>query len=241
MTDNRFMRTALLLGNEGLKKLQSATVAVVGLGAVGGYALEALARAGIGHLILVDFDRFDITNINRQILALDTTIGLKKTDVAKERVQNINPDCVVEIKDTFVDAENLDEIFNTHIDFAVDAIDSIKEKCEMMAFLAAQKIPFVSAMGAALKTDIAALKIVKLSQTLYCPMAKKIRKNLKERGIDITNVKCVASFEQTTAIDKPLIAGQNGAKAVLGSMSTVTAVMGLMLAHEVILSLAKGK
>ena len=238
MTDNRFMRTALLLGEDNLKKLQNATVAIVGLGAVGGYALEALARAGIGHLILIDFDRFDITNINRQILALDTTIGIKKTDVAKARVLSINPNCIVEIKDAFVSAQNLEKIFDSHIDFAVDAMDSIKEKCDMMAFFYHKKIPFISAMGAALKTDISALKITKLSETRYCPMAKKIRKNLKERGIDTTKINCVASFEQTPP-DKAIIASGDGKKAVLGSISTITATMGLMLAHDVMMHLIK--
>lgn len=241
MTDHRFMRTSLLLGANGMENLKNATVALVGLGAVGGFALEALARAGVGHLILVDFDRFDVTNINRQILALETTIGAKKTDVAKERVLSINPECNVEIRDMFVCAQNFDEIFNQKIDFVIDAIDSIKEKCDMIAYLFEKKIPCISAMGAALKTDISALKISKLSETSYCPMAKKIRKDLKQRGIDIDQIKCVACFEQNKSGQKPIIASKDGKKAVLGSMSTVTAAMGLMLAHEVILSLAKGE
>ena len=132
MTDERFMRTELILGKEAIKKLENSTVMVVGLGAVGGYALEALARSGVGHLILVDFDVFEISNINRQILALTSTLGQKKTEIAKQRVLDINPNCRVEIVDCFVNHENIDTILNRKIDFAVDAIDSIKEKCEMI-------------------------------------------------------------------------------------------------------------
>ena len=128
----RFKRTEKLLGLKAMENIKSATVMIVGLGAVGGYALEAIARAGVGHLILIDFDSFDETNINRQLLALTSTIGLKKTEVAYNRVKEINPDCVVEIKDMFVDAANIDNLLALKPDFVVDAIDSIKPKCEMI-------------------------------------------------------------------------------------------------------------
>ncbi|MBQ7659358.1 MAG: tRNA threonylcarbamoyladenosine dehydratase [Alphaproteobacteria bacterium] len=240
MVDERFMRTALLLGDDGLKRLENATVAVIGLGAVGGYALEALARAGIGRLILVDFDVFEPTNINRQLLALTSTLGQKKVEAAKNRVMDINPKCKVELQDCFVNIENFDEIFeNKKIDFVVDAIDSIKEKCAMMAYLFEHNIPFVSAMGAALKTDVSALKYAKLSNTAYCTMARKIRKNLKTLGVDEQKIDCVYSSEPNNGSEKQIIKNQAGKKAVLGSLPTVTAIMGLMLAHHVILSLAK--
>lgn len=241
MIDDRFVRTALLLKEEGVQNLENATVEIVGLGGVGGYALEALARAGVGHLILVDFDQVDISNINRQILALETTLKRKKTDVAKERVLSINPNCVVETKDVFVSTQNLNEIFEGQPDFVVDAMDSIKEKCAMMQFLYDHHIPFISAMGAAMKTDISSLKISKLSETRYCAMAKKIRKTLKSTGVDISKIKCVSSFEQQKNEITPMINQTKEQKAALGSLVTMTAMMGLMLAHEVILSLAKGK
>lgn len=240
MIDERFMRTEMLLGSEGLKKLKDATVMVVGLGAVGGYALEALARSGIGHLVLVDFDVFDLSNINRQILALTSTVGQKKTEVAKKRVLDIHPKCKVELEDCFVSIENINKILNRKIDFVVDAIDSIKEKSDMMAALCEKKIKFVSAMGAALKTDVNALKTDFLSHTKYCPMAKKLRKELKNKGLDISKIMCVYSTEQSDSSQKPIKENPTGGKAILGSMPTVTAVMGLMLAHYVILSLAKG-
>lgn len=242
MVDERFMRTALLLGDDGLKRLENATVAVIGLGAVGGYALEALARAGIGRLILVDFDVFEPSNINRQILALTSTLGQKKVEVARKRVSDINPNCDVLVEDCFVNIENFDKIFqNRKIDFVVDAIDSIKEKCAMMAYLFEHNIPFISAMGAALKTDVSALKFGKLSNTAYCMMARKIRKNLKMLGVDVQKIDCVYSSEQSSSGQKPILKNNAGKKAVLGSLSTVTAIMGLMLAHHVILSLIKEK
>ncbi len=240
MTDERFMRTELILGKEAIKKLENSTVMVVGLGAVGGYALEALARSGVGHLILVDFDVFEISNINRQILALTSTLGQKKTETGKQRVLDINPNCRVEIVDCFVNHENIDTILNRKIDFAVDAIDSIKEKCEMIEKLVEKKINFISSMGAALKTDATSLKIGKLSQTQYCPMAKKIRKYLKNNGIDISKVNCVYSAEQSAGNPKPICQNDDGKRPILGSLPTITAITGLMLAHHVILNISKG-
>lgn len=239
MTDERFIRTEMMLGLDGLKKLEKSTVMVVGVGAVGGYALEALARAGVGHLILIDFDVFDLSNINRQVLALTSTVGQKKVAVAQKRVSDINPKCKVEIEDCFVTSENINKILNRKIDFVVDAIDSVKEKCDMMAAMAQKKMNFISAMGAALKTDISALKTGKLSETQYCPMAKKIRKDLKNKGIDTSQIICVYSTEQSDGSSKPIKPNSDGKKAILGSLPTVTAVMGLMLAHHVILSLSK--
>ena len=125
----------MLLGDEGLSRLQNAAVMVVGLGAVGGYALEALARSGIGRLVLVDFDVFDESNINRQILALTSTVGQKKTEVARRRVLDINPDCIVETRDMFVNADTLPQLLNIPVDFVVDAIDALNPKCCLMEAL----------------------------------------------------------------------------------------------------------
>ena len=122
---DRLTRTRMLLGDEGLSRLQNAAVMVVGLGAVGGYALEALARSGIGRLVLVDFDVFDESNINRQILALTSTVGQKKTEVARRRVLDINPDCIVETRDMFVNADTLPQLLDIPVDFVVDAIDAL--------------------------------------------------------------------------------------------------------------------
>lgn len=237
--NNRFLRTQALIGIDGLKKLQNSTVMVIGLGAVGGYALEALARSGIGHLILVDFDVFDITNINRQILALDSTVGLKKTEVAKKRVLDINPDCVVEVKDVFVNSETINELLNNKVDFVVDAIDSLNPKCGLIESLLEHKIPFISSMGAALKTDPTKIKFGSLSGTKNCGLAKFIRKRLKKRGVDISQIHCVSSEEQVDLPDTAIFQEEGKTRNTLGSLPTITAIFGLTIANEIIRKLSK--
>lgn len=241
MNNDRFMRTRLLLGEQGIENLKKSTVMIIGLGAVGGYALEATARAGVGHLILVDFDVFEISNINRQILALDSTIGMKKTIVAAQRIQDINPACRVEIKDMFVNRENLETLLSVKPDYVVDAIDSIGPKCDLMEELYNRQIPFVSSMGAALKTDISRIKAARLSQTVNCPMARCIRHNLKKRSVNVADIDCVFSSEQCILPKDAFIPGQAGQKGILGSLPTITATFGLMIADKIIHELAKGK
>ena len=229
--DERFMRTEILLGNDGMERLKNARVMVVGLGAVGGYALEALARAGIGTLTLVDFDVFDRSNINRQILALESTIGMKKTEAAKRRVAEINPDCKVVIKDVFVNADTLPALLAEKPDFVVDAIDALNPA----------QIPFISSMGAALKTDPAKIKYGKLSATKNCGLAKFIRKRLKKRGLDLNKIFCVSSEEQ---VDGGFIENEEDETAggrvrnTLGSLPTITAIFGLIIANEAIKQIA---
>lgn len=252
MENRRFLRTEALLGTEGLVRLQQAKVMIIGLGAVGGYALEALARAGVGHLVLVDFDVFDESNINRQILATTSSIGRKKTEVAQERVYEINPDCQVTIKEMFVNADTLPEILKEEVDYVVDAIDALNPKCCLMEALHNQGVPFISSMGAALKTDPSCIKIRHLNQTENCNLAKFIRKRLKRRGIDITQITCVSSNEQIclpeTAIFEdddndinPVISCEaNGRKRhTLGSLPTITAIFGLTIANQIIKNISK--
>lgn len=240
MTINeRFMRTEALLGASALENLKNAAVMIVGLGAVGGYALEAVARSGVGRLILVDFDCFDITNINRQILALNSTIGQKKTVVAAQRVKEINPECDVVLKDMFINAENIDILLNEKPDYVIDAIDSIVAKCHLMAMLQQKNIPFISSMGAALKTDASCIKTAKLSETVNCSMARCIRQNLKKCGVNIDKIDCVYSFEQCILPKDAIKQNPDGGKNILGSLPTITAIFGLMMAHKVIQDLAK--
>ena len=242
MSDKRFMRTQMLLGQEGMERLKQATVMVVGLGAVGGYALEALARAGIGHLILVDFDRFDETNINRQILALDSTVGKLKTEVAAARVKDINPSCLVEIKNVFVDKDNLADIFAVRPDFVVDAIDSLSAKCALLEFLWHEKIAFISSMGAALKTNPADIAVSTLDKTQNCALARKVRHQLKSQGVNLAEVPCVYSQEQPKLPQTAILAPQeDGARNIMGSLPTITAIFGLTLANEIILKLSKAE
>lgn len=239
-TDDRFMRTRALLGEEKMSALNRASVMIVGLGAVGGYALEGLARAGVGNLTLVDFDRFDVTNINRQILALDSTVGRLKTEVAAERVKNINPACRITLKNMFVNADTLPELFAEPVDFVVDAIDALNPKCNLMEYLYSHRIPFVSSMGAALKSDVSKIFYGHLSQTKNCALAKFVRKRLKRRNVDIAKIKCVSSTEvpdipETALFETENSASENGrVRKTMGSLPTVTAIFGLTIANEVI-------
>lgn len=239
MENNRFMRTQALLGDTKMLQLSQSTVMVVGLGAVGGYALEALARAGVGRLILVDFDIFDITNINRQILALSSTLGQKKTIVAKNRVLDINPSCEVIIKDMFVNADTLPELLAMLPDFVVDAIDALNPKCNLMEALFNQGIPFISSMGAALKTDTSKIKYGKLSKTENCALSRFVRKRLKKRGLDINKIYCVSSSEQADLPETAIFLEEKEQETgrirnTMGSLPTITAIFGLTIANEAI-------
>ena len=237
------MRIEALLGEENFKRLQNSSVMIVGLGAVGGYVLEALARSGIGHLILVDFDKVEESNINRQILALGSTIGQKKSELAAKRVKDINPDCKVEVRDMFVNAETLPELLEQKVDMVVDAIDSLNPKCGLMQALTEKQIPFISSMGAALKTDTTSIKLQTLDKTKNCPLAKFIRKRLKHRGCDLHKIWCVSSDEVVSVPesalfmeDKPSDGGRQ--RHTMGSLPTVTSIFGLTIANEVILRLS---
>ena len=240
---DRLTRTRMLLGDKGLSRLQNAAVMVVGLGAVGGYALEALARSGIGRLVLVDFDVFDESNINRQILALTSTVGQKKTEVARRRVLDINPDCIVETKDMFVNADPLPQLLDIAVDFVVDAIDALNPKCCLMEALYERGIPFISSMGAALKTDPSFIKCGTLSASKNCGLAKFIRKRLRKRGLEISRINCVYSDEQVCLPETALAFDGDDASAgrvrhTLGSLPTITAIFGLTIANYVITSLS---
>ncbi len=239
----RLTRTRMLLGDEGITRLQRATVMLIGLGAVGGYALEALARSGIGRLILVDFDVFDETNINRQILALSSTVGRLKTEVARERVLDINPDCRVEVRNLFVNAETLPALLETPVDFVIDAIDALNPKCCLMEELYRRGIPFISSMGAALKSDPAFIKCGTLSASKNCGLAKFIRKRLRRRGVEINRIQCVYSDEQVSLPETALCAAETAAengrvRHTLGSLPTITAIFGLTIANYVITRLS---
>lgn len=248
--DKRFLRTEAILGKEGLEKLKRSTVMVIGLGAVGGYALEGLARSGIGKLILVDFDVVEETNINRQILALSSTIGVKKTEAAKQRVLDINPKCKVEILDMFVNADTIDELLKRELDFVVDAIDALNPKCGLIEELAKRGIPFISSMGAALKKDASAIKYGKLSSTKNCGLAKFIRKRLRKRGVDTNKIYCVSSDEQVDIPESAIFMDQESTNSeisnnrqgrvrnTLGSLPTITAIFGLTIANEIIAKLS---
>lgn len=213
-------------GKEKAERVFGASVMVIGCGAVGGYALEMVARLGFGKIRAVDFDRFEASNINRQILATISTIGCKKCEAACERVREINPDAEVRGLDIRITADNLDFIRNENPDVVIDAIDDVQAKCALAAFLARNGICFVSAMGAALKTKPEMLRAATLDKTEGCALAKKMRDNLRREGVDLRKVRCVYSPEAVKICKDA--AGNN----VLGSLPMVPAAMGAMLAAE---------
>lgn len=216
---DRLHRIRLLLGDDAIKKLQSKTVMIVGCGAVGSFATEALARSGIGNLILVDFDKVEETNINRQLFALHSTIGTPKVDVAAARIADISPDINVTTFNMFWDADSNPDI---KPDFVIDAIDSVPSKIALYRWCTEHKIPFVASMGAAQKTDMSAIKIAPLSKTTVCPLAVRVRKLVRAENIP--------DFPVVYSTQSPI----KNDTGVLGSMITVTGAFGLNLANYAI-------
>lgn len=246
MTNNRFVRTQMLLGEQAMKNLVKTKIMLIGLGAVGGYVLEGLARAGVGNFVLVDFDSFEESNINRQILATTETLGQKKIEVAKNRVLSINPKANVENRDIFVNAETIEDLLACKPDFVIDAIDALNPKCDLIQALYIKQLPFISSMGAALKTDVSKIRYGNLSNSKNCSLAKFVRKRLRKRGIDIAKIKCVWSDELVdlpdTALDMPVNVSEMGrVRHTLGSLPTITAIFGLVIANQTILELSSSK
>lgn len=215
-------RSALLLGNEALKILKNKTVLVVGIGGVGSFCVEALARTGIGHLILVDKDKVESSNINRQLLATTETIDQVKVAVMKKRIQTLNPECKVDMYDCFYDCSMDEKIFSQKIDFVIDCIDSIKSKQDLAMACIQRDIPFLSSMGTARRLDPSKLEIMELEKTSYDPIAKRMR-NWKRKNKIRNKIWVVCSTEPP----RPVEAGKP-----LPSMIFVPASAGLLLASE---------
>ena len=229
----RFSRTEMLLGEEGMKALSEARVAVFGLGGVGGYVTEALARSGVGALDLIDHDRICLSNLNRQILATEKTVGRYKADVAAERVREINPDCVVRVCRTFYLPDTADQFDFREYSYIVDAIDTVTGKIQLAVAAHTAGTPIISAMGAGNKLNPAAFQVADLQDTSVCPLARVMRKELRRRGIE--HLKVVYSQEEPRALPSLPAEGTEGhRKAVPGSVAFVPSVMGLILAGEVI-------
>lgn len=225
--DETFSRTAALLGDEALERLKASRVAVFGIGGVGGHAAEALARSGVGALDLIDHDIVSPSNLNRQIVALRSTLGRKKVEVMAERIADINPNVNVRIHDTFYLPETAHLFDFSAYDYVVDAIDTVTGKIALVEQAKAVGTPIICAMGAGNKTDPTAFRVADISQTKVCPLAKVMRVELRKRGI--TDVKVVYSEEP------PLLPLQEGAP---GSLAFVPSAAGLMMAGEVVLHLA---
>ncbi len=214
---NRLHRITLLIGKENVQKLQQSTVMVVGCGAVGSFAIEALARSGVGHIVLIDFDVAEESNINRQLFALSSTIGQSKVEIARARIHDINPDIIVDAINVFFDENTKIDI---KPDFVIDAIDSVQSKIALYKWCQANSVPFISSMGAARKTDPTKIKIAKISKTTVCPLASKIRHIVRDEKLKDFPV--VYSTEPATP--QP-----NGGRE-FGSIITVTGMFGLMMA-----------
>jgi len=236
-------RTELLIGEAGLQRLRDAVVTVVGLGGVGSFAVESLARAGVGHLQLVDYDSVNVTNINRQIIALHSTVGRPKTEVMRERVLDINPNADVKTFTDFFCKENRLEVLQQS-DYIVDAIDSIGPKMGMIKDLCRLDIPFISVLGAGNRLNPESIKIVSIWETHGCPLAKRLKKLLRRNGVS-RDFQVVFSEEQpinidvaSKSVDAPLAGGMlrpnSIPKSLVGSISYMPAIMGMMAGGKVI-------
>ncbi len=230
--ENQFSRTEMMLGKEAVERLNSARVAVFGIGGVGGFTVEALARAGIGELHLFDSDRVSVTNINRQIIALHSTIGRLKTEVMKERIADINPEAAVKSYPIFYGEETADSVDLSSYDYVVDAIDSVRSKILLICRAKEAGTPIISSMGAGNKLDPTRFEVADIYKTSVCPLARAVRVELKKRGID--SLKTVFSAEH------PVHPRDSGESAP-GSLSFVPSVVGLIIAGEVIKDIANKK
>ena len=234
----RFARTELLLGKTGMERLRSARVAVFGIGGVGGHAVEALARSGIGAIDLVDHDRVSLSNINRQIIATQRTLDQLKVDAARERILSINPACVVRTHPVFFLPDTADRFDFTQFDYVIDAIDTVTGKLLLAEKAYAAGTPIISSMGTGNKLDPTAFEVTDINKTTFCPLARIMRKELKKRGIP--HLKVVYSQEpaMTPGADSDEPVELSGRKPVPGSTAFVPAVAGLILAGEVIKDLS---
>ena len=227
-------RTELLIGKEALQKLQSANVLVVGLGGVGSYAAETLVRAGVGQITIIDGDDVDPTNKNRQLQALDSTVGKQKAHVLEQRFLDINPDLKIQVIDNFMEPEVMNQFLRDHpFDFALDCIDSFLPKLSMILTLRRMKCKFISSMGAGGKLDPSKIKVADISQTQECKFAQQLRKMLKNKGVD-KRVLCVYSDEIQLKNSLKKTDGSNYKKSFYGTISYMPAMFGMTMAAEVI-------
>ena len=231
---NQFSRTELLFGHEAMEKLYNARVAVFGVGGVGGYTVEALARSGIGTLDLIDDDKVCLTNINRQVLATRKTVGKYKVEVARDRILEINPDAVVNIHQTFYTPETKDQFDFTQYDYVVDAIDTVTGKLALVMQAEAAGTPIISCMGAGNKTDAAAFEVADIYETSVCPLARVMRRELRDRGI--RHLQVVYSPEPA-AETRQLEAPSPGRRSVPASVPWVPSTAGILMASAIVRNL----
>lgn len=242
----QFSRTALLFGNEAIEKFQKTRVAIMGLGGVGSYAAEALARSGIGNFLLVDFDKVSLSNLNRQLPALHSTIDMMKTEAMQARIMDINPQANVEIYPDFCAQESRDFLLKD-IDFVVDAIDSLGPKTGLMEACYRKEIPIISVFGAASRFDPSKIELVDISKSRICPLAKKVRKYLHRRGINkgipvvYSYEKPIPQFDHEAGAEAEWVSGRGRKRGTLGSVIYMPAIMGMWAASYVLRMIAFGE
>ena len=236
--DEKFSRTEMLIGKEGMEKLKNAKVAVFGLGGVGSFVCEGLARSGVGGFVLVDFDKVDESNINRQIIATTKTIGRNKVDVMKERILDINPDANVEIHNEFYLADSTSDIITEDLSYVVDCVDTIMAKIAIICKSKEIDVPVMSCMGTGNKLDPTKFEIDDIYKTSYCPLARIMKKDLKKRNIK--KLKVFYSKEHPINTNDCEINQNENKHKVKGSVSFMPPVAGLMIAGEVVKDIANG-
>lgn len=232
----QFSRTELLLGKDAIDRLMYSRVAVFGVGGVGGYVCEALARSGVGAFDLIDNDTVNLSNINRQIIATHKTVGRYKTEVMKERIADINPEAEVHIHQCFFLPENADQFPFGEYDYVVDAVDTVTAKIELVLRAQAKGIPVISSMGAGNKLDASAFKVADIYETKVCPLAKVMRRELKKRNVE--HLKVVYSEEEPIKLSGTMSVSTSR-RATPGSVAFVPSVAGLIIAGEVVKDLIK--
>lgn len=223
MSAEQFSRLEILLGKENVEKLHKARILLAGAGAVGGSVLETLARCGIGFIRIADFDRLEESNINRQILALHSTVGRLKTDVAEERVHDIFPECTLEKLNIFIDEENASSVI-TDVDIVIDCIDNVTAKAALIKACQERNIWIISSMGAARHKDLSKITVAQLSKTHTCPLARALRNRLRKTG----------GRDDVTVVFSSEKASEDAGRKTLGSLPAVTTVFGQYIANEVI-------
>lgn len=232
----QFLRIQMLFGESAMAALQNSHVAVFGLGGVGSYAVEALVRSGVGELTLVDDDAVSVSNLNRQLEALHSTVGQSKAEAMAARCRDINPGVILHPICGRYEAASREEFFGAHYDYVIDAIDTVSSKLDLIATALARDIPIVSALGTGNKTDPSQLRLTDLSQTYNCPLARVVRRELKARGI--THLRVLFSPEKALT-PAPLEAPPPGRRSVPGSLAWVPGCGGLMLGGDVVMDLIR--
>lgn len=243
MSTDWLSRTRILIGDDGIDKISNSKVVVAGVGGVGAFAAEMLVRAGIGSVVLIDHDKFSITNLNRQIPSLNSNIGVDKCKVLKDRFLDINPLLKVDTIDKYIEESNLESLFfELNPNYIVDAIDTLAPKCALIKFAKDKGIPIVSSMGAGAKMDATKIRIKDISKTYNCPLAYALRKRLRKMGIN-SGIKAV--FSEELPDDKAILAIEDGLernkKSIAGTISYLPAVFGAVCAQVIIQDLLTNK